>query len=98
MSDPIPQIQSLTELQEYVYDKLCEQEQLERGAFPMTQRILARAGHPCGIYFCLHGPRSVKFTAIWEMDRNTVLFYGSTGERRHKMQLTALPALAPAAA
>lgn len=98
MSDPIPQIQSLTDLQAYVYERLCEQEQLEPGAFPMSQKILARGDRPCGIYFCLHGPRAVKFTAIWEMDRNTVLFYSSTGERRHKTQLTAVPALVPVAA
>jgi hypothetical protein len=30
----------------------------------------------------------VKFTAIWEVDRNQVLFYGSTGERFLKTQLT----------
>ncbi|MEM9656755.1 MAG: hypothetical protein AAF961_00205, partial [Planctomycetota bacterium] len=38
-------------------------------------------GQPCGIHFCLHGPRALKLTAIWETDRNTILFYGSRGER-----------------
>ena len=62
----------------------------------MTERILLRSGAPCGIYFCLHGPRSVKFTAIWETDRNTILFYNSNGERFHKTQLTRAPNLLPA--
>ena len=50
-------------------------------------------GKPCGMFFCLHGPRSVKLTAIWETQRNTVLFYGSSGERFHKIQLMQAPQL-----
>jgi len=50
------------------------------------------------MYFCLHGPRAVKFTAIWETDRNQILFYGSTGERFLKMQLLVSPCLDRAAA
>jgi hypothetical protein len=33
-------------------------------------------------------------TAIWETDRNTVLFYGSAGERVFKTQLLQAPQLA----
>ena len=47
----------------------------------MTERILLRGGKPCGIYFRLHGPRATQFSAIWETDRNQILFYGSGGER-----------------
>ncbi|MHA1564418.1 MAG: hypothetical protein ACTSX7_03805 [Alphaproteobacteria bacterium] len=57
----------------------------------MTERILVRGGKPCGIYFCLHGPRSTKFSAIWETDRNRILFYGSSGERFLKTQLNDFP-------
>jgi hypothetical protein len=53
----------------------------------MTERLLLRGDKPCGMLFCLHGPRAVKFTAVWETERNTVLFYGSTGERLNKIQL-----------
>ncbi len=49
---------------------------------------------PCGIFFCLHGPRDVRLTAIWETERNTILFYGATGERLHKTQLAEAPTLA----
>ncbi len=59
----------------------------------MTERILVRGGKPCGIYFCLHGPRSVQVTAIWETDRNTVLFYNCSGERFHKALLVQSPCL-----
>ena len=88
-----PVIQTLQELRDYINNILCQHNQLEVGAFPLTQRILIRADRPCGIYFCLHGPRAVRFSAIWETQRNTVLFYGSTGQRFHKIQLVEAPRL-----
>ena len=91
-------IQTLDELRDYVNTILCQHNQLEFGAFPLTERILVRCDQPCGIYFCLHGPRAVKFSAIWETQRNTVLFYGSTGERFFKVQLEEAPRLEVAAA
>lgn len=80
-------IQSLDDLRDYVNETLCEFDQLVCGAFAMTERLLTRGGRPCGIYFCLHGPRAVKFSAIWETENNTVLFYDSSGERFQKTQL-----------
>jgi hypothetical protein len=91
-------ISTLAELREFVNETLCQNEQLEVDAFVLTERPLVRNGIPCGLYFCLHGPRAVKFTAIWETDRNTVLFYGATGERFLTIRLTASPELARAAA
>ena len=91
------QIKNLENLREFVNKVLCHSGELEVGAFRMTERLLVRAGKPCGIFFCLHGPRAVKFTAIWETDRNTVLFYGSSGERFHRTQLVAAPQLQLAA-
>ncbi len=64
----------------------------------MTERVLLRGSKPCGIYFCLHGPRATKFTAIWETDRNQVLFYGSRGEKFLKTQLLIAPVREIAAA
>jgi hypothetical protein len=78
---------NLNELREFVNVTLCEIFQLQLGAFPITEKVLNRAGKPCGIYFCLQGPRAVQFTAIWETERNQVLFYGPSGERILKSQL-----------
>ncbi len=89
----VEQINSLDDLYDYVNETLCEHYQLQIDAFPLTQRYLRRAGKPCGIYYCLHGPRAVKFTAIWETDRNSILFYGSNGERFQKTQLLEAPSL-----
>jgi hypothetical protein len=96
MSAQSPQLDNLTDLRTYIHQTICQQNELEVGAFPVTERILVRGPRPCGIFFCLHGPRSVKFTAIWETDRNTVLFYNSCGERVCKTQLIQAPILAPA--
>ena len=92
------QIEAMNDLREYVNLTLCERYHLQIGAFPMTERILVRGGKPCGIHFCLHGPRLLKFSAIWETDRNQILFYGSRGERFQKTQLIEAPALEHAAA
>jgi hypothetical protein len=91
-------IDNLQELREYVNATLCEIFQLQIGAFPITEKILNRAGKPCGIYFCLQGPRAVRFTAIWESERNQVLFYGPNGERIQKSQLVEGPQMECAAA
>ena len=88
------QIDNLNDLRTYVHQTLCDQNELQQGAFQITERILVRGERPCGIFFCLHGPRSVKLTAIWETDRNTILFYSSSGERTLKATLIQAPVLA----
>jgi hypothetical protein len=92
------QFRDVDELRDFVNETFCQHYQLKLGAFCMTERILRRAGKPCGVYFCLHGPRAVRFTAIWETDRNQILFYSSTGERFLKMQIIEAPSLERAAA
>jgi hypothetical protein len=91
-------IDNLRQLESYVYETLCEHNLLQRGAYPMTQRMLQRQGRPCGVYFCLHGPRATKFTAIWDRDTNSVLFYGCDGERFLKVQVDEIAELEPAVA
>ena len=98
MSTQPNEIHSLDELRQYVLAILCEHYQLQVGAFQMEEKVLVRGKRPCGIFFCLHGPRAVKFTAIWETDKNQVLFYGSSGQRFQKIQLLAAPRLSRSAA
>ena len=74
-------VDTVEKLREFVRFTLCEQNSLEVEAFPFTEKPLSQAGRQCGLYFCLHGPRSVKFIAIWDSDKNTVLFYSCNGER-----------------
>lgn len=90
-------IATLDELRQFVNDVLCSYDLLLPGAFRLTERLLQRGGKPCGMYFCLHGPRSVKYSAVWESQHGSLFFYGPTGERFQKVQLTGEIALEPAA-
>ena len=81
MPTDIQRLDDLNSLRRYVIETLCEKDQLQVNSFPISEQILVRSGTPCGVYFCLHGPRSLRLTAIWETDRNMILFYGSRGER-----------------
>jgi hypothetical protein len=87
MSQTTALLRNLNDLRDFVNRVLCEQNNFEIGAFPLVERFLLRGEKACGIYFCLHGPRAVKFSAIWETDRNTILFYGANGERFHRVRL-----------
>lgn len=89
------QFQTLEDLRDYVNETLCQIDQLEPDAFPITQRLLVRRQAPCGVSFCLHGPRAVKFTAIWDAHENSILFYGPNGERVQKTSIVAGPSLEP---
>lgn len=80
-------IESINDLKAFIAETLCEHEELQLGAFPLTEWLLRRGGRICGIEFCLHGPRSVRLTAIWEIESQSVLFYNSAGERFHRAQL-----------
>lgn len=68
-------------LRGFVEQKLCEIGMLEMDQFPMTERKVVQSGRTRGVYFCLHGPRSVKLTAIADLDRSSVILYGSDGAR-----------------
>lgn len=71
----------LQALRRLVEQKLCELAMLEPDQFPITQREVVKAGRTCGVYFCLHGPRSVKLTAIADFDSSSLIGYGSDGSR-----------------
>lgn len=92
MADSQNLTSDLANLKSYVYETLCKLNELELGAFEITERPLVRRNEPCGVHFCLHGPRNVKLTAIWEMDANTILFFGSNGSRIQRTSLNACPA------
>ncbi|TWT50587.1 hypothetical protein Pla22_33300 [Rubripirellula amarantea] len=74
-----------------IEERLCEIGSLISGQFPMTQREVIRAGKVAGVYFCVHGPRSVKLTAICDFHKKQVIFYGSDGIRRESMPTSFRP-------
>lgn len=93
-----PEIRSFDDLRNYIYETICQHFHLQPGAFSLTQRILTRGGAVCGVFFCVHGPRSVKFSAIWEIQRNQVLFYDPAGVRFLRVHLPSRPQWERAAA
>ena len=86
-------IHDFEDIRQYITETLSNIELLRPESSQLTERILTRSGQPCGVYFCLHGPRAVRLSAIWETDANTILFYGSRGERVQKTRLVEAPVL-----
>lgn len=68
-------------VKEFIHSTLCSRDNLRTDCFQLSQRSLERAGRRCGWHFCLHGPRQLQLTAIWDMEAQSILFYGSQGER-----------------
>jgi hypothetical protein len=83
----VPAITRLAELRGFVQQTICDRQQLLLEAFPIHKRILVRRGKPCGLHFTLVGPRSVKFSAIWDASKGTVLFYDCNGDRFYRRDL-----------
>ena len=84
----ISSVGTYEELKTLIYQTLCRDHELLMNAFPTSEtRLLRGNGDSCGLMFCLHGPRAVKFTAIWEKDRNRILFYGPNGKRYSQVVL-----------
>jgi hypothetical protein len=91
MQQECVEIDNLAELRQFVSHTLCQKNDFENDVFQVTEKILTKCGKICGLLFCLHGPRSVKLTAVWETESNSILFYGSTGERFQKTVLAGSP-------
>ena len=68
-------------IREIVEEEICIKNQLLPKAFPLTEKLLRKQGSPCGIFYCLHGPRSIRLTAVFDLETARVLFYDSTGQR-----------------
>lgn len=75
------QLSDFAHIREIVEKELCNQNQLLPKAFPLTEKLLKKQGNACGILYCLHGPRSIRLTAVLDIESARVLFYDSTGQR-----------------
>ncbi|QDV23958.1 hypothetical protein [Aureliella helgolandensis] len=82
----------LKAVREFVREELCEKNQLETDAFQMAERVLVRNGKPCGFYFCIYGPRSVRLTAVWDFNKGSIFFYDSLGRRAANCPIAGLVA------
>jgi hypothetical protein len=86
-------IETLEELRRYVADTLGRLEMLKSDQFELTQQVFYRSQQPCGVLFCLHGPRALRLSAIWDTDQNRILFYGTCGRRMHSTTLVRAPTI-----
>ncbi|MSR59526.1 MAG: hypothetical protein EXS05_18105 [Planctomycetaceae bacterium] len=87
MPDNLDAIRSLDDLRTFIHQTLCDRENILEDQFGLTETPLTRNGSPCGLQFCLHGPRSIRLEAIWVADRNLVYCYDACGIRFLKIQL-----------
>ena len=80
-------IRSLEDLRNYIHVSLCRKENLLEHHFPMTELELKRGEDCCGYQFILHGPRSVKLSAVWDRVGNEILMYDVVGKRFARVRL-----------
>lgn len=73
--------QQLHHLRTQIQLTLCEKDQLDPAAHRMTEALLRKRDAPCGVLFCVFGPRNVRLTAVWDFASERVLFYDSAGQR-----------------
>lgn len=80
-------IRSLEDLRNFIHVALCRKENLLEHHFPMTETELKRGGQHCASQFILHGPRSVKLSAVWDRGLNQVLLYDAVGRRFDRIRV-----------
>ena len=78
---PLPGFKTFVELKDYIHRTLCQREQLDANAFPITEQVLKKGQERCGFIFSVQGPRSVFFNAIFATEQKVIHFYDSAGER-----------------
>jgi hypothetical protein len=88
MHTTVKDVHTLDELRQFIHQTLCEKENLLTDQFRMTEVRLTRRNEPCGLQFCLRGPRNVRLAAIWVADQNVVYLYDARAERYAKLRLT----------
>ena len=85
-------VRTLDDLRNFIHLALCRKENLLEHHFPMTELQLSRSGQCCGYQFILHGPRSVRLSAVWDQASNEILFYDVVGKRFARIRLPHLVA------
>lgn len=77
----------LDAVREFVMNQLSDENGLLPNAFPITERMLYRHDAVCGMFFCLHGPRSIRLTAVFDTETERILLYDSRGQRTGSYEL-----------
>lgn len=91
MLESVASLPTFEDVRRFVVETLSALELLKGDQFQLIHEVLCRGGRPCGMYFALQGPRALCLSAVWETERNTILFYSSGGERVQRTRLTRAP-------
>lgn len=88
MMPPAPaEVRTSEDLKNFIHLALCRKENLLENHFPMTELQLRSKGEHCASQFTLHGPRSVKLSAVWDRRLNEVLLYDAVGKRFARVRM-----------
>ncbi len=82
---------TLEKLRQHILQTLCAHDRLDPAQSSLQQALILRAGKPCGLFFQLEGPRSLKTYALWAGPEDRILFYDSTGFRFAESRLSEGP-------
>ena len=85
-------VRTIHDLRHFIHVALCRRENLLEHHFPVTELELTQNGRHCGSQFILHGPRSVKLSAVWDRKAGDVLLYDAVGRRFARYRLPNLAA------
>ena len=92
MTEPACETHSPDSLRALVRQKLCEPDFLDPDCYQITESLLIQRGQPCGLAYCLNGPRAVRLTAIWSTEEQMLYCYNSRGKRFLKTPVQINPA------
>jgi hypothetical protein len=87
MFSTVDAVHTLDDLRRFVHALLCQKENLLPDQFRTSEVALIRQNEPCGLQFCLRGPRSVRLAAVWAAEANFVYLYDAKGTRYSKLRL-----------
>jgi len=91
MSVQVVPLPTLSELQTFVRQTLCDRDRLDAAVTPFFAAPIQRGGRTCGYLFHIEGPRLMKNSALWTEDDQRILFYDSMGTRFHEIRLSDAP-------
>ena len=91
MATSVFSLPTFDDLRQHVLETLCKHDLLDPKQTPFYQGLVTRAGRPCGLFFEVQGPRSLRTYALWSGDENRILFYDGQGERFAETTLSEAP-------
>jgi hypothetical protein len=90
-------LSTIQELKSFVRKVLCAHDRLDPEQTALREAPIFQSEKPCGLFFQVLGPRSLRTYAIWASNEERVLFYDSAGVRFGVTKLASSPNLRKAA-